>query len=121
MSSDVLNTGAKKSIYINIGSKSKFAHVGFDEIIFIESVGHYIMIQTHDEIYKTHLSIKDILDDLSFQSLSRVHKSFVVNLQMIKSFSGSQIILQGNFRVPIGDFYREGLMDKLIKKKISNK
>jgi DNA-binding LytR/AlgR family response regulator len=121
LSSDVLNTGAKKSIYINIGSKGKFAHVGFDEIIFIESVGHYIMIQTHDEMYKTHLSIKDILDDLSFHSFSRVHKSFIVNLQMIKSFSGSQIILQGNFRVPIGDFYREALMDRLLEKKISKK
>ncbi|WP_293744660.1 LytTR family DNA-binding domain-containing protein [uncultured Pedobacter sp.] len=102
-----------KSIYINTGVKGKFAQVRLSDIIFIEAVGHYVLIQTYDEIFKTHLGIKDIGKDLSSQIFSRVHKSFIINLNAIKSISGSQIKLQGDFRVPIGDVYRVGLMERL--------
>jgi len=107
----------KKSIYINTGGKGKFAQVRLSDIIFIEAVGHYILIQTYDEVFKTHLAIKDIDKDLSANIFSRVHKSFIINLNTIKSISGSQIKLQGDFRVPIGDFYREALMDRINAKK----
>ncbi|MEH3114356.1 LytR/AlgR family response regulator transcription factor [Pedobacter terrae] len=110
-------TNLKKSIYINTGGKGKFAQVELSDIIFIEAVGHYILIQTYDEIFKTHLAIKDIGKDLSAQIFSRVHKSFIINLDKIKSISGSQIILQRDFRVPIGDFYREQLMERINAKK----
>lgn len=109
--------GMRESIYINTGGKGKFAQVRFSDIIFIEAVGHYVQIQTCEEIFKTHLAIKDIAQDLSSRIFSRVHKSFIINLNTIKSISGSQIKLQGDFRVPIGDFYREALMERINTKK----
>lgn len=102
------------SMYINTGGKGRFVNVKYAEILFIEAIGHYLSIQTMSENYRTRLSMKDVQEHLPAQLFTRVHKSFIVSFDKIKMVTGNQVTLVNDFRIPIGSFYKDFLMNKVI-------
>lgn len=56
-----------------------------DTVCCIQSDGNYCRVFTAERSYYLHLSLKIILQRYAGQSFFRVHKSFIVNLQHVKS------------------------------------
>ena len=84
----------------------KTIRVDFKDILWIEGLKDYIIIQTKDQKIITLLSMNKMMEKLPDTKFLRVHRSFIVSLQKIDSIEKSRIRI-GNKEVPIGEVYKE--------------
>ncbi|MDR6526377.1 LytR/AlgR family response regulator transcription factor [Chryseobacterium rhizosphaerae] len=83
----------------------------FNDILYIESIKDYVNIRTEDEEYIVLDTLKSMENQLPDQFI-RIHKSFIINLDKIKSIGAKKVMLSKQ-EIPIGDIYRANLLDKL--------
>ncbi len=103
-------------IFIRTDHKGKLIKINVPEIVFVEALGNYISIQTRTERQLTLTTMKDLEQKmLHFPYIIRVHKSFFVNNQFIKSIDGNKIILDKK-EIPIGEKYKELLFNRIRNK-----
>lgn len=75
------------------------------EIRFIEGMREYIRIYTPNERLITKDSLTNFLKQLPDDIFLRVHKSYIVNIQQVRSFSASSMEIQDK-KIPIGRSYK---------------
>lgn len=65
-----------------------------DDILYIESAGHNLNYITRTKEYTAQGKLDDLIEQLpSF--FVRCHKSYFVNLNKIKGFTGDYILIEG--------------------------
>ena len=99
-------TPFKEEEFIYLKVEKSLQKIFLKDIIFIESLKNYIKVKTTNReiiAYKSISSIEKILPNKKFL---RVHRSFIVGLNFIDSFSPSKLILKGT-SIPIGRKYKE--------------
>ncbi|MFD2245184.1 LytR/AlgR family response regulator transcription factor [Pontibacter ruber] len=84
----------------------KTIRVDFKDILWIEGLKDYIIIQTKDQKIITLLSMNKMMEKLPESKFLRVHRSFIVALQKIDSIEKSRIRI-GNKEIPIGEVYKD--------------
>lgn len=87
----------------------KTIRVDFKDILWIEGLKDYIIIQTKDQKIITLLSMNKVMEKLPYSKFLRVHRSFIVSLQKIDSIEKSRIKV-GTKEIPIGEVYKEEFM-----------
>jgi len=89
-----------QSIFINSGT-GKF-HVLLNDILYAEADGNYTHIHTKDRVYTLRGNLKTIHGTLlTNNKFKRVHKSFVVNTNVIEKVMKSCLILENGVQIPI--------------------
>ena len=71
------------------------------DIFYIEIYGHYAMIHSRQEVYKLRASVKDIITALPQGYFVRTHKSFIVNMEQIRSATSEDVTLCDGTRIPL--------------------
>ena len=84
----------------------KTIRVDFKDILWIEGLKDYIIIQTKDQKIITLLSMNKMMEKLQDSKFLRVHRSFIVSLQKIDSIEKSRIRI-GSKEIPIGEVYKD--------------
>ncbi|RDV16614.1 DNA-binding response regulator [Pontibacter diazotrophicus] len=97
---------AQEHDFMFVKADYKTIRVDFKDILWIEGLKDYIIIQTKDQKIITLLSMNKMMEKLSDAKFLRVHRSFIVSLQKIDSIEKSRIRI-GNKEVPIGEVYKE--------------
>lgn len=96
----ILKIDAENHNTFNITSKNKVLRIRFDEIKYVESYRRTIII--HELRQNTELVMK--LDDFCKQApdfFIRTHKSYLVNMNMIRNISNNRIELFSGETVPV--------------------
>ena len=91
--------------------QKKKVKILYSEIVFIESQREYIKITTDGNEYVSKMSTNEIEALLPKHLFKRVHRSFIVAIRRIESFTADAIEINGS-TIPIGKGYKDG-MDKL--------
>jgi len=90
----------------------------YADIHWIEAMENYIVINTFDEKYTMHFTMRAIEEKLPTKQFLRVHRSFIVNLEKIHSIEEKsiQIITNGTTtnKIPIGRTYKDKLLKELV-------
>ena len=97
-------------VYLKI--EKSLQKVFLKDIIYIESQKNYINIKTTDREIFTHKSISSIEELLPKKQFLRVHRSYIVAIKFIDSFSPSKLNLKG-ISIPIGRKYKNEVKDIL--------
>ncbi len=74
------------------------------DILYVESVGNYVRLVTSERVYMTQMSIKSIMKILPTDRFVRVHRSFVVSLLAVVSYTRTSLMI-GDKQIPIGRTY----------------
>jgi two-component system LytT family response regulator len=93
-------------VFINIQKKK--VKILFSEIVFIESQREYIKIRTTGNEYISKMSTHEIEAILPAHLFKRVHRSFIVSIRRIESYTAEMIEIDG-VSIPIGKGYRDGM------------
>lgn len=99
--------------YFFVKSSGQQHRINFNEILYIESIKDYVNIRTVYQEYIILDSLKSLDQELPQASFIRVHKSFIINLNQIKSIGPKKIVLLSEHEIPIGDSYRANLLNGL--------
>lgn len=102
-------TGARDFIFIHVQKKK--VKILFSEIVYIESQREYIKITTTKNEYISKMSTHEIEALLPPHLFKRVHRSYIVAIRWIESYTAEMIEINGVF-IPIGKGYRDS-MEKL--------
>jgi DNA-binding LytR/AlgR family response regulator len=97
--------------------KSGYDHlkISIDDILFIRSEADYTEIFTFEKKHLTSHSLKHWLQTLPSGHFTQVHKSYIVNTQMILKVSGNSIFFDKETLVPIGRAFKEGFVERYLK------
>jgi len=101
-------------IFIKKGST--LVKLKLNDIIYIEALENYITLHTPDEKYTIHFTMKAIQHDLPSSIFIRVHRSFIVNRNMIQTIKeGSLDLVFGSEikNLPIGKSFRDYLLTNI--------
>ena len=88
--------------------------IDFDDIFYIESYSDYIKIHLADETIVTRETISAIEAKLPKNTFIRIHRSFIVALQEISSFTNEQIVIK-NKSLTISRSYKNEVLELLKK------
>lgn len=88
-------------------------HVQLDQIRYIESYGSYTKVYIVDQMLLIHESISYFETVLPSEKFIRTHRSFIVNIDAIKSIAGNQIKVEGSI-IPIGQSYKAMVKKRLF-------
>ena len=96
----------------------KIVRVDIKQIMYVESMSEYLKIHLVDEPKPiiVLLSMETIEERLPMNSFMRVHRSYIINLKMIKEVNKSRIIMNSDTYIPIGDNYRDAFNNYLNTK-----
>jgi len=90
--------------FIYLKSERKMTKVMLDDILYIESAGDYLKVYTQNSSLVTRQTISSIEAILSGDDFIRVHRSYIVSIKKIASFTHETVEI-GKIELPIGKFY----------------
>jgi len=98
-------------IYLRADRKN--IKVNFDDILFIESLKDYIKVVTKERTIVTKQAISSIEENLPDSLFIRTHRSFIVSLNKIESYT-QELIQIGKYELPVSRSYRHEV-EKILK------
>lgn len=98
--------------FVYFRADRKMVKVMLDDILYIESMKDYIKVITKTGTIITKQSISSVEAMLPEKKFIRTHRSFIVSLDKIKSFT-SELIDIAVTEVPVGKIYRNAVMKVL--------
>jgi DNA-binding LytR/AlgR family response regulator len=101
------------SIYFR--SDRKMIKVNLSDILYIESIKDYIKVVGVSGTVITKQSISSVEEDLPKDMFIRIHRSYIVALNNIESYS-NELIWIGKAELPISRMYRHEV-EKILKHK----
>ncbi|WP_461452131.1 LytR/AlgR family response regulator transcription factor [Mucilaginibacter sp.] len=104
--------------FINPGVKGKMVKLNYSDITYIEGLKNYVVIYTSDGKHITYLSMKEVEKALPQDQFSRIHKSYLINLNKIKSIDGNNVILPQGTELPIGISFKDNFFNIIDNKTI---
>jgi two-component system, LytTR family, response regulator len=78
----------------------------FSEIVYIESQREYIKIVTTKREYVSKMSTHEIEALLPANLFKRIHRSFIVSISKIESYTAEEVEVNG-VSIPVGRDYRD--------------
>lgn len=81
-------------------------------IVYLESVKNNVKVVTTEKEYLFYGSITALEETLKSREFVRVHRSFIVNLSFMESFSNTDITVK-EFKIPIGRKYKANVSNVL--------
>ena len=100
--------------YLFVKSKSRLVKLETSEVIVVEALKDYVIINTPDHKYTIHSTMKDIEKKLPERVFQRVHRSFIINMDKIEAIHSANLVMQGYEKdVPIGGSYRDAISDRI--------
>jgi DNA-binding LytR/AlgR family response regulator len=97
-----------------VRSDRKMIKIDFKNIIYIESLGDYVKFHLYDKILTTRDTISAIEAKLPKGSFIRIHRSFIVAMGQISSFTNEHITIN-NKALPISRSYKKDVLQLLEK------
>lgn len=97
--------------FINPGVKGRMIQLSYADILYVEGLKNYVVIYTVDNKYITYLSLKEIENSIPTNKFIRIHKSYIVNIDRIKSIDGNIVLLSNSIELPIGISFKDGFLN----------
>lgn len=103
----------KEAPFIFLKVDKKLMKIKLNDILFIESLKDYIKVITTTGDYLVHKSMTSISEELPSDNFLRIHRSFTIAINKIKSIEGNSVEI-ANRRVPIGRNYLQIAKQKIL-------
>lgn len=100
--------------YMFVRADRKMVKINFCDILYIESLGDYVKVFTQDNITITRETISSFDEKLPKEQFLRVHRSFIIALNKIDSYTNEYIEIQKK-AISISRSYKDTVLQKLAQ------
>lgn len=115
---EIQTTQSGDDSFIFVKSNKKTYKVNIKDVFYIEALGDYIKIHTNDNMIVTYQSMKKVEALLPSNQFVRIHKSFIVAINKIKTIEGNMVEVK-NEKLPIGSNYKQDFQTIIDKSSVS--
>ncbi|AXY74502.1 DNA-binding response regulator [Paraflavitalea soli] len=105
-------SGIAPDAFIYLKADKKMVKVFLKDILYIESLKDYVKVKTVEKEIITWQRISYLEEKLPDENFLRIHRSYIVAMNKIKSFNAAFIEI-GDQELPIGRQYKAGVMKAL--------
>ncbi|AYN04275.1 LytTR family DNA-binding domain-containing protein [Flavobacterium sp. 140616W15] len=98
---------------IFIKSEGKLVKILFNEILYIEAQGDYLKIIIPSGSFTTQVTLKAMEEILNLPNFFRVQRSFILNLEAVRSINGNTVELTNGKSIAIALNKKEELFNLL--------
>jgi len=92
--------------YILVKSDRKYFKVNLEDILFIEGLKDYVIIQMESQRIISRMTLKAIHELLPPSTFFRINRSYIINKKYIDSFDNNDVFIR-NYEIAIGSSYRD--------------
>lgn len=104
-------TTEAQEIYVKVDGR--LVRPKLDDILFIESIGDYVVFNTEkNEKFIVHSTLKNIDAKISSSKFLKVHRSFIVNLSKIVDIEETNLVIKDKV-IPISRAHKPVLMSHI--------
>jgi hypothetical protein len=100
--------------HIVIKDHKSVTKLPYNNIVFIEAYGSYSNLYTNNKFYTISKTIKSIIHNFP-ETFVRVHRSYAVNLDHVKSFSTDEVVMNNDTRIKISRAKKMAIIDAIQK------
>jgi DNA-binding LytR/AlgR family response regulator len=111
---DMMPKKEPEPAFLFLRADRKNLKIQLHEILYIESLKDYVRVVTKDRSIVSKQSISAIEENLPEETFLRIHRSFIVSLSKIESFTAG-VIQIGKYELPVSRSYRHEV-EKVLKK-----
>lgn len=111
------NVDSVDNNFIFVKSDRRYFKVQLSDILFIEGLKDYVIIQMENKRIITRMNLKTIHEQLPNKIFLRVNKSYIVNKDHIESFDNNDVFIR-NYEIAIGNSFRDDFFEIFTNKKI---
>ena len=105
---------SEKDDFFFIKSNQKIEKIFNQDVLYIEGMANYIIIHCKEKKYVSYLTFKSLEEQLPPQLFIRIHRSYLVAVNAIRSYNHEELTLP-NITLPISKNYKELVMEHLEK------
>lgn len=84
----------------------------FKDIHYVQAYGNYIKVHLDEKVLLVRKTISE-LESESNGRLTRIHKSYMINLAQLISIEGNEVLMGEDQRLPVGKVYKKAF-EKLL-------
>jgi len=100
--------------HLLIRNRGVVTRVGFDEIIYLESSGHVVAVQTRENHYLCYGRLEKFLEQLP-EYFIQCHKSYIVNMKEISRLEKGGILMDQGMVVPVSKSRYSGTKKRYVQ------
>jgi DNA-binding LytR/AlgR family response regulator len=100
--------------YFYVKCGGRIEKVIYDELLYIEAMTNYVTLYTLNHKLIVYLTVKGVLEKLPPEKFIQVHKSYIVNINSIKTIEGNMLHV-GTTKITIGPSFYDEVMDRILK------
>lgn len=108
---DITRPVEEESKFIFVKTEYRFERIDIEEILYVEGMKDYLRIVCSSKKIMTLQSFAGLEELLPMKKFCRVHKSYMVAIDKIKSVERGVVII-GDQRIPVSNTYRDGFYMK---------
>lgn len=98
--------------FVYIKADRKIHKVSESDILYIESLDDYVKVHLKDIILITRENISTLEEKLPYPPFVRIHRSFIININWVKTISNDGIELNGK-GLPFGRAFKKSALNQL--------
>lgn len=95
----------KKDFYAYSDNKMR-KKIYFNDILYIQSDDNYSVFHTPEKRVLVRIPLKNLEDELGDRRFIKIHRSYIINVDKIESFSNNTVIVRSK-NIPISNSHRK--------------
>ena len=106
-----------KADHFFIKCNNQIEKIFYTDLVYAEAMLNYVMLHTNTKKMMVYVTIKSLEEQLPSDTFIKVHKSFIVNINKIKSIEGNTLDI-GSEKITISQNLREKVIAEIVKDKM---
>jgi DNA-binding LytR/AlgR family response regulator len=95
-----------------IKSNQKIEKINIADMLYAEAMSNYVIVHTRQKKHIIYITFKGLEEQLPQPLFIRIHKSFIVSINAIRTIDGNEIILESG-SLPLSKSYKEEVMNRI--------
>ena len=118
---DLLQTEQKKDNgYIFVKSDKQLKKIMIKDILFIESMENYVIIQTVSCKEVVYTTLKQLYESLPQDIFQQIHRSYIVNIDQVNAIDGNQLNVT-SYKIPVARNFRDKIYNLILNNRLINR
>lgn len=102
---NLMDDELEEEIFIPISYHTSKTKISINEIMYIETQGHKLLITTKNYVYNDNRTLKEFLDLLPSKNFIQIQRSYIININYLKKFQKNTVTMTNEHMITIGRTY----------------